>query len=261
MKKDYSEYQYTEYDKYLAGRTAPKGITLPFFMNQVRFSSDDKSFTIWVDSNFEGVSMKDDINQYEKEKAKREGKEYKTNEYKIDENAEGLKESKRLLSEMRKKYHYSDNMIDGFPFIDPELLTEPLVNVFSGAEIQMHYGEGILDFIYADFETPLHEELKKIKIEELLSELGKRSRNEIDEIFAELGKEYLADQSIIGETENNSTKKIYNNLQEYVELFFDYECTFIELRHILYSSLYTAICPPVINDALPGKKRKGSVVR
>ncbi|MBR1534300.1 MAG: hypothetical protein IJ639_08045 [Ruminococcus sp.] len=256
MKKDYSEYQYTEYDKYLAGRTAPKGITLPFFMNQVRFSSDDKSFTIWVDSNFEGVSMKDDINQYEKEKAKREGKEYKTNEYKIDENAEGLKESKRLLSEMRKKYHYSDNMIDGFSFIDPELLTEPLVNVFSGAEIQMHYGEGILDFIYADFETPLHEELKKIKIEELLSELGKRSRNEIDEIFAELGKEYLADQSIIGETENNSTKKIYNNLQEYVELFFDYECTFIELRHILYSSLYTAICPPVINDALPGKKER-----
>ena len=80
MKKDYSEYQYTEYDKYLAIRSAPKGVILPFFINHVRFDQDEKSFIIEVDSYCEFISMQDNIEEYEKEIAERKGREYEKRE-------------------------------------------------------------------------------------------------------------------------------------------------------------------------------------
>ena len=47
----------------------------------------------------------------------------------------------------------------------PEL---PFNNVLSGARINLQYGEGILDFIYADFKSAIQEQLKLVEIENLL---------------------------------------------------------------------------------------------
>lgn len=44
----------------------------------------------------------------------------------------------------------------------------PFNNVLSGARINLQYGEGILDFIYADFKSAIQEQLKLVEIENLL---------------------------------------------------------------------------------------------
>ena len=244
MKKDYSEYQYTEYDKYLAEWTAPKGVMLSYFINHVRVNPDEKRMTIIVDSNCEEISMKDDIEKYRKEQAEREGEGYKAPNYqskiKIEAETELMEECVTRLTEMRKKYGYTLNFIDGFPYEEPDLLREPLINVFSGAEIRLNYGEGILDFIYADFKTPLQDQLDNYEIEKLLTERGR----ELFEIQQQKNKI----------REQNTVEKVYNELQEFVELFFDYEATFIGLSDLLYASLYSAICPPVMNSSFTGKK-------
>ena len=241
MKKDYSEYQYTEYDKYLAQRTAPHGVTLPFFINHVRFDQDEKSIIIEVDSYWESISMQDEIEEYEKEVAERDGRDYEKmdNQAENEEEIDLMEDCKRRLDEMRKKYNYSQNYIDGFPYEDPDLLTEPLINVFSGAGIKLNYGEGILDFIYADFVTPLRNQIRFLNLEEKLVE------------YLRTTDEFQATEHQPTEFEN----KIYNERQEIVEDFFDYVTSFSELNDILYSSLYSAICPPVIKGSLPDKRK------
>lgn len=240
MKKDYSEYQYSEYDKYLAKRTAPKGVMLPFFINHVRFDQDEKSFVIAVDSYWEFISMQDDIEQNERETAEREGREYNKPEKQAeDEELDLLEECKRRLSEMRSKYNYSLNFIDGFPYEDPDSLSEPLINVFSGSDINLNYGEGILDFVYADFVTPIRSRMRLLKIEEQLIE------------FLKTTDEFKTTEPQASNIEN----KVYNERQEIVENFFDYAASFSELSEILYSSLYSAICPPVLKGNLTDKRK------
>ena len=93
----------------------------------------------------------------------------------------------------------------------------------------MNYGEGILDFIYADFVTPVKDLLGYYQLEFALAEyavkhdLVKRHKN----------------------PEEEQKKKIYNAQQEVVESYYDFEETFSMIEDIAYSSLYSAVCPPL----------------
>ena len=73
MKKDYSEYQYTEYDRYRSIRENRKGVKFDFFWNYVRFYPEEKIFRIYVDDSNEYYMMQDTINEEEKDYEKRTG--------------------------------------------------------------------------------------------------------------------------------------------------------------------------------------------
>ena len=53
---------------------------------------------------------------------------------------------------------------------------EPLINVFSGSFIDLNYGEGLLDFIYADFVTPLNKAYRQAYLWEEMLRIAKEKR-------------------------------------------------------------------------------------
>lgn len=163
MEKDYSEYQHTEYDIYRARRSNRKDVILDYFVNKAVFSAEDKTIWIHVDSYNEFDDMQDLINEVEKERAAREGRTYTPMKTEDDsaEHQELLKESQEALERLREKYNIESigsygSIVPGEEFC----LEAPMINVLSGSRIKLNFGEGILDFIYADFVTPLKDTLK-----------------------------------------------------------------------------------------------------
>lgn len=235
MGKDYSEYQLTEYDKYRLRRSNSKDVRLDYFSNTVGFIPAEKRFVVTVDSFNELNAMQTYIDEYYAEKAKREGKPA-PEETEDDPEDEFLKEEReekrKRLAEMQKRYDFIDSDIP--EQIKPSWNGPAIINVFSGERIKLNYGEGILDFIYADFRTPLKEEYEKIQLIEMLREFGKTL--ELD----------LPTTETVTPAQTNN--KVYNKNQEIVETFFAYTSTFSMLESVLYASLYSAICPPVFMD-------------
>ena len=71
QKKDYSEFEETEYDKYRSIRSNKKNFQLNYFCNNVLFENKGR-FTIDVDPFHEYYAMYDELVAYEKERAERE---------------------------------------------------------------------------------------------------------------------------------------------------------------------------------------------
>ena len=77
MKKDYSEYKRTEYDKYLSRRSNRDGVLLDYFANYVRFNYETKTVNIVVDDRNEYQAMDFVIEEYENfSYASEEGKSF-----------------------------------------------------------------------------------------------------------------------------------------------------------------------------------------
>lgn len=65
MKKDYSEYKHTNYEKYNIARQSNSYVYYDFFINFASFDPDSKLFSIKVDRANEDLSMKDAIDEFE----------------------------------------------------------------------------------------------------------------------------------------------------------------------------------------------------
>ena len=65
MKKDYSEYKHTDYEKYNIARQSNSYVYYDFFINFASFEPDSKLFSIKVDRVNEDLSMKDAIDEFE----------------------------------------------------------------------------------------------------------------------------------------------------------------------------------------------------
>ena len=65
MKKDYSEYKHTDYEKYNIARQSNSYVYYDFFINFASFDPDSKLFSIKVDRDNEDLSMKDAIDEFE----------------------------------------------------------------------------------------------------------------------------------------------------------------------------------------------------
>lgn len=239
MKKDYSEYRYSEYDKYKMQRANLQDVRLDYFVNSVHFNPEERELSIKVDGYNEHRPMEDDIIEYEKELAAREGREYvpRPHDFASEDSKELLAESQKRLDEMRKKYDFRPGDVAGIAVEDVGILDIPMINVFSDGRIFLHYGEGILDFIYADFRTPLQNQMELVQIENLLIQAAREKKTTAD----------------INQEQGERVRKIYSEAQEIVEDFYSYELTFSELEEVAYASLYTAICPPLFVD---DRKRK-----
>lgn len=164
MKKDYSEYKHTDYEKYNIARQSNSYVYYDFFINFASFDPDSKLFSIKVDRVNEDLSMKDAIDEFEElERSLRNVHPDILSDEDIADyeqsRVEGLEKNRALREHFSAKYNidwadsdkYFQDLIDEYE-IKKE---EPLHNVLSGAVIDLQIGEGILDFIYADFKTPL----------------------------------------------------------------------------------------------------------
>lgn len=245
MDKDYSEYQRTKYDIYRARRSNLKDVILDYFVNKAFFSAEDKTIWIHVDSYNEFEDMKDLINEVEEACAVREGRTYIPSKSEDDsaESKELLKESQEILDRLRKKYNIDSIGSHGSVFSGEEFCLEsPMINVLSDSRIKLNFGEGILDFIYADFVTPLKDSLK---FHTFMEEMG----HFIQEDKNKAGK---------GKPEKVPTKpeKVYSQDQEIVDEFYEYESTFSIISNVAYASLYSAICPPVFKGAFKDNKKR-----
>ena len=65
MKKDYSEYKHTDYEKYNIARQSNSYVYYDFFINFASFDPDSKLFSIKVDRVNEDLSMKEAIDEFE----------------------------------------------------------------------------------------------------------------------------------------------------------------------------------------------------
>lgn len=237
MKKDYSEYKPTKNEIYNLNRSDRENVRLKYFYNYARFSKDDKRIHITVDEDNEYFSMNNLIEEYT-------GKEITAESFDKDsELLEFIEENKKQQEVFASKFQidfegteYRENQYlwdkdIGFPKL-------PLENVMSGARINLQYGEGILDFIYADFKSQIQKQLKSIEIENLLYKFAQQEG-------------VKKEKSPIHKDE---PEKIYSQLQERVEEYYEYSETIINIKDIVYASLYSAICPPVFKKG--GDKKK-----
>ena len=118
MKNDYSEYQYTAFDKYKARRSNIKGVGLNLFQNGVRFYPEERKFQISVDDYFEFCSIQDDIDKHYDAMEARTGTKIKRcdspeaeAEYDVNR-AEHESENVAFIEKMKRKYRISREYID-----------------------------------------------------------------------------------------------------------------------------------------------------
>ena len=232
MEKDYSEFQHDDYDRYRALRINTKYMRYDPFYNIARFSPETGSFTINVDPEYEYDQMQSLIDEFEKEEASRREIREKTPEEAEERkstDAEQAKENEKIVRSLRKRY--GDKITFASEMEPPsEKEKRPLINVLSGAKIKLGYGEGILDFLDADFDTPLTKQAKFYRtLHDLLEEQGRLAQHE------------------------PQRQKIYSHAQEAVEDFLCYDDTFCFVSDAAYRSLYTAVCPPLFYDSLDAK--------
>lgn len=139
-----------------------------------------------------------------------------------------------LLSHMSKKYRIDRNTADHirnqYYSGVPEEDIRSLVNIFSGAHIELYYGEGLLDFIYTDFKPHIE---KAIQFQAFL-----------EAMFREFPMEVSSEEK----EKNDQPEKIYSYKQEWVNDFFRYTTDFSTYKDAAYASLYSAICPPLFDS-------------
>lgn len=242
MKKDYSEYEYSDYDRYRSRRSNKPSIKLDFFKNAVRFFPDSRQFIIDVDKFYEYYMRQDDLDLNDENEQKRRGITFKPpSEEEIQEHRELTEadeaENQQLMAAMEKKYNvdFETAQIDRDLYYSnhPEHPMEAFINIFSGSQISLNYGEGILDFVYADFKPALLPTL------------------EMHHFFSVLQEEYKEHHNV---ATDHPPEKVYDKTQEIAEAFFAYESTFISIKNAAYLSLYSAICPPMFEHKWNIKK-------
>ena len=236
MKKDYSEYQLSEYDRYRILRSNRKSVTLDYFVNTVRFFPEDRSFIIRVDRGNEYHMMQEFFDEYDEDEQKRRGERYKAPSEEDEQEARELRESQaeenrqyRSLMEQKYNVDFESYLYDREQY-HPKYSEHPLINIFSGSQIELNYGEGILDFVYADFITPLQPALR------------------MHRMFAEIRKLYQDENPEKKKQDNSTPRKVYNRTQEIVEDFLAYMSSFNTVNEAAYDSLYSAICPPKFGE-------------
>ncbi len=223
---DFSEYKPDEYEKYNSMMSDNKNIIYSFFMNKAFFGKDKNTFQIVVDEHFEHENMEYLVHSIQE-------KHPEIHVAHTDDSDEDSDDEKAYNEDMRKtamsKYDIS---LDGIDDLKPQ------INIYSGAIINLHYGEGLLDFIYADFETPIKKVYTEERQLELLFERARANKKMAD---------FLNDVSEKSDNGNWNLKpqKIYDEDQLFLNDFEQYELTFNLINEIAYASLYSAICPPV----------------
>ena len=240
-KNDYSEYELDSFEKYRLQRSGKGGAVFDYFLNSVQFNEHTGNIVIRVDDGCEWYSMAKQLEEYEEiERKNRVIKEDVLDEDEIKESEEQDREDEEYNTEILKAFAgkfdidfwRDEEAIKYFRENYPDKKLEPKINALSGADIKLKCGQGILDFIYADFIAPTKEVLDLCRRFEIASE----KHNPPDT------------------PANKEPQKIYSAVQSEVELFLDYVNTMTWTKYISNNSLYSAICPPILKGKYFGLK-------
>ena len=237
MEKDYSEYVLSEAEKYRLRRRGNQDLSLDYFNNTVRFVPESRTFYISVDPYKEDAFFHERIKEFEEtDAAHREihpddltpEDEADYEQERLDDLAENEEDFAELCARYTINRAFYDERINGFYERHTDEKRAPLNNVLSGADITLRYGEGILDFIYADF-LPAAQYAISFSL--------------FEKTFAEMLSEKGPNMDATGLPDD--PEKIYDSNWEAVEEYFKYRFTLFYTKELSYRALYTAICPPV----------------
>ena len=181
MKKDFSEYQLSPYDKYCRVRSDRENLHLRTFCNRARFDPEERSIFIRVDESNENYTMQDLINEDQASHDARSGHITKgiseEDEIEFAKNRkEQEAENAAIIQKMQARYRMNRERPEHnreFECQQEGWTVEPFINVFSGSAIDLSYGEGLLDFIYADFVTPLNIAYRQAYLREKMLQMGR----------------------------------------------------------------------------------------
>ena len=236
MKKDYSEYRSSDYEKYCRIRSDRKGFNLHTFYNRVHFYPEDRSFHILVDDRMEYHTMQDLIDEEQAaEDAERGHTAAEIPEEDAREFAQNWADDEshnsEIIQKMQMRYRMDRERAEhnrDLSCQEEGWTKEPFINVFSGSFIDLNYGEGLLDFIYADFVTPLNKVYRRAYLWEEMLRIAKEKRGT--------------------EKHQETAEKILNSTQTQVTDFFNYVQTFRTVQDIAYawpSGAAETRCPTV----------------
>ena len=223
----------SEYDKYRILRSNSKNVRLDFYHNRVKFYPEKKAINIVVDSWERDDYIDELIEADEREQAKKLGSSYKAYESAEEETEyekDNLEECQEYFEKFKTKYNFRASGLAG-PFADDTgKLKNAMINIMSGSNVTLNYGEGILDFIYADFLTPVQ---KAYTVFHLLEQLGEEN----------IDTEKYDKNEDEGKTKPTEDEWV---LQTYER----FSGTFPLIKSIAYTSLYSTIFPPFIKRDL-----------
>lgn len=232
MKRDYSEYQYSETERYNSRRANTSQIRFDHFVNHCQALENSRLLHITVDDYNEDITLWDDILDDEARDGFTDYADPPATEEAEASRQEDLRQNQEDLEQFSSRYRIDwsafSHIAEGLYLDHPYKQIAPLNNVLSGACIDLQYGEGILDFIYADFKTPYKE---AIQLPLLLHALRQNS---------------LAEQNLTEETiPETPPANVRDRLDIQIEEYFAFKDTMRLVKPIAYASLYSAICPPL----------------
>ena len=225
--------EFSEYDKYRIVRSNSKNVRLDFYHNRVKFYPEKKTINIVVDSWERDEYIDELIEADEREHAKKLGSSYNAYESAEEETEyekDNLEECQEYFGKFKSKYNFRASGLAG-PFADDTgELKNAMINIMSGSNVTLNYGEGILDFIYADFLTPVK---KAYALFHLLEQWGEEN----------IDSEKYDKKEDEGKTKPTEDEWVLQTYERFSN-------TFPLIKSIAYSSLYSTIFPPFIKGDL-----------
>lgn len=244
MAKDYTEYQYTDFEKHMLRLRDTKDITFRVFRNTATFYPETKTVRLTVDDGFEDIMRLDEIEEYNRLQCQHQ----EVHEDTIDteeeamseqQRVEGLKQNEEDFRNLCGKFNidrtqFETNVRNEY-VAHPNTQEQPLNNVLSGSDITLRYGEGLLDFVYADFEDAFKDAARSYSnMVGLVEALASLQGMDVEAARAEAQKR------------SEPVEKVYSHVCDIVDELFQFDCSVSYVDRIMYRSLYTAICPPSI---------------
>ncbi|MCR5652555.1 MAG: DUF6076 domain-containing protein [Ruminococcus sp.] len=234
MDKDYSKYELSEHEKYKYLRSNNKNITYDSTNNYVSFFPLSKLVKISVNTQTSFANLYDIIeNEGTPEQLDRLAHQFDDEESVAAVKCHKEKieaETKRLY----KKYNVENNrnarFEEDFYESHPEIDYVPPGIVLSGCIIDRPLGEGILEYIYADFQSVF-------KNEYLIGVMLLENPDLFD--FAKDLPEVF---------EKSPPQTINNSFDEMIEEYLELDSSCDTTRLLAAQSLYTIICPPYLKE-------------
>lgn len=198
---DLSQYQGSEYERYSSQWKGCADLSPAFLDNSVSYSSEGRTLHIRVCTAYEFETMFELYDEL--------GHPYPEvyQEKPAEEEVEGWRDG---LQKIREKFGAAFQVQPPNPLY-PHDVSERKINAFSGTEITVPLGEGLLNFCYADFGSAF-------------------------EHCAPMHRERI--QSVDG------PEKIRSAQEGVIHIYELYAEVFTALSEVFYSSIYTASFPP-----------------
>ena len=234
-KLDFSEYERDAYENYLMRVSGIRDISMGVLDNDVWYDDEDRCLHILVDRYFEWPAMEHLMDELEG-----------PSDHSPESTPEDQKEDAEKKAELFDRYRKTFGIEETAKFL-PDDEDSAAVNVFSGTELTVPLGEGILNFCDTDFQREL-ERAKQFYF--LFSEDFRDAlRGETPELNEHPAiQEYRELLKIDPTKPTPAPEKIRNKSENILNTFEHYTNTMLWLDDVLYSSLYTAVFPPVINQ-------------